>query len=105
METSLPGYREIKLNVLDSVGSRIRRGSGTETYIILYELLASLSCPDLKLINDRIHFGKDEKLGVGGKGRSIFDGDDGFYLLNRNKNNSISNSSPVFGSNLVVWGY
>ena len=51
VETSLPGYREIKLNVLDSVDSRIRRGLGTETFIILYEFLASLSCLDLNLIN------------------------------------------------------
>ena len=55
METSLPDYREIKLNVLDSVDSRIRRGFGTETFIVLYELLASLSCPELNLINIGIH--------------------------------------------------
>ena len=33
-----------------------------------------------------------------------FDGDDDFYLLNKNNNNSIS-SSPIFRSDLVVWGY
>ena len=68
MEEGLPGYEEIKFNVLDSVDSRIRKGFGTETFIILYEFLASLSCPELKLINNWIHFDKDEKLGVGGKG-------------------------------------
>ena len=44
----------------------------------------------------------NEKLGVGGKGSSIFDGDDDFYLLNKNNNNSISSSSPDFRSDLVV---
>ena len=55
METNLPDYRETKRNVLDSVNSRIRSDFGTETFIILYELLASLSCPELNLINIRIH--------------------------------------------------
>ena len=64
MEDGLPGYREIKFNVLDSVDSRIRKGFGTEIFI----LLASLSCPELNLINNWIHFDKDEKLGVGRKG-------------------------------------
>ena len=31
--------------------SRIRRDLGTETFIDLYKLLSSLSCPDLNLIN------------------------------------------------------
>ena len=31
--------------------SGIRRGLGTGTFINLYKLLASLSCPDLNLIN------------------------------------------------------
>ena len=34
----------------------------------------------------------------------MFDGDDDFYLLNKNNSNMIS-SSPVFRSDLVVWGY
>ena len=68
MEDSLPGYGEVKFNVLDSVDSRIGKGFGTETFFILNELLASLSCPELNLINNWIHFDKDEKLGVGGKG-------------------------------------
>ena len=33
-----------------------------------YINLSFLSCPDLNLINNWIHFDKDEKLGVGGKG-------------------------------------
>ena len=36
---------------LISPDSRIRRGLGTGTYIILYKLLASLLCPELNLIN------------------------------------------------------
>ena len=35
----------------------------------------------------------------------MFDGDDDFYLLNKNNRNIISSSSPVFRSDLVVWGY
>ena len=40
-----------------------------------------------------------------GKGGSIFDGDDDFYLLNKNNHNIINSSSPDFRSDLVVWGY
>ena len=36
---------------LISPDSRIRRGLGTGTVIILYKLLASLLCPELNLIN------------------------------------------------------
>ena len=46
-----------------------------------------------------------QKLGVEGKGWSIFDGDDDFHLLNKNNSNKINNSSPVFRSDLVVWVY
>ena len=69
MEDGLRGYGEIKFNVLDSVDSGIRKGFGTETFILLYELLDSLSCPELNLINNWINNNliKDEKLGVGGK--------------------------------------
>ena len=52
-----PAFRiteKSSLNVLDSADSRIRRGFGTETFLILYELLASLPCPELNLINIRI---------------------------------------------------
>ena len=58
----------------------------------------------MNLINNWIHFDKDEKLGVGGKGWSIFDGDDDFYLLNKNNSNKVNSSNPVFRSDLVVWG-
>ena len=58
----------------------------------------------MNLTDILISFDKDEVLGVGGKGLSIFDGDDDFYLLNKNNSNIIS-SSPVFRSDLVVWGY
>ena len=33
------------------------------------------------------------------------DGDDYFYLLNKNNSNIVNSSSPVFRSDLVVWGY
>ena len=36
---------------LISPDSGIRRGLGTGTFMILYKLLASLSCPELNLIN------------------------------------------------------
>ena len=35
----------------------------------------------------------------------MFDGDDAFYLLNKNNNNSINSSNPDFRSDLVVLGY
>ena len=41
VEDSLPDYGEIKINILDSVDSRIWKGFGTETFILLYKLLAS----------------------------------------------------------------
>ena len=34
-------YEEVKINELDSVDSRIRKGFGTGTFILLYKLLAS----------------------------------------------------------------
>ena len=48
MEDSLPDYEEIKINELDSVDSRIRKGFGTETFSLLYKILAS--CHVLNLI-------------------------------------------------------
>ena len=33
------------------------------------------------------------------------DGDDDFYLLNKNNRKIVNRSSPVFRSDLVVWGY
>ena len=39
-------------------GGRIRRGLGTGTFIVLYKFLASLLCPELNLINIRIHFAR-----------------------------------------------
>ena len=45
-----PAFRKEDKSLI-SPDSRIRRGLGTETYIVLYKLLASLLCPDLNLIN------------------------------------------------------
>ena len=45
-----PAFRKENKSLI-SPDSRIRRGLGTETFIDLYKLLASLSCPDLNLIN------------------------------------------------------
>ena len=43
------------------------RVSGLEL-LAFYINFSFLSCPELNLINNWIHFHKDEKLGVGGKG-------------------------------------
>ena len=45
-----PAFRKENKSLI-SPDSGIRRGLGTETLIDLYKLLASLSCPDLNLIN------------------------------------------------------
>ena len=45
-----PAFRKENKSLI-SPDSRIRRGLGTGTNSVLYKLLASLSCPDLNLIN------------------------------------------------------
>ena len=45
-----PAFRK-EVKSLISPDSRIRRGLGTGTFINLYIFLASLSCPELNLIN------------------------------------------------------
>ena len=45
-----PAFRKEDKGLI-SPDLRIRRGLGTEIFIDLYELLASLSCPDLNSIN------------------------------------------------------
>ena len=45
-----PAFRKENKSLI-SPDSGIRRGFGTETFINLYKLLASLLCPELNLIN------------------------------------------------------
>ena len=45
-----PAFRKEDKSLI-SPDSGIRRGLGTETFINLYKLLASLLCPELNLIN------------------------------------------------------
>ena len=74
-----------------SLDSRIRRGLGRETRIVFFKILFSWRCSELNSINIYLNsFSDHEKLGVEGKGLSIFDGDDVFCLLNKNNRNIIN---------------
>ena len=59
-----PAFRKENKSLI-SPDSGIRRGLGTGTFINLCKLLASLSCPDLNLINIWIHFARMRSLELG----------------------------------------
>ena len=78
----MSSLRERNKDVI-SPNSKIRRGLERELEHYFNKILASWRCPELNYQHLNL-FSDHEKLGLEGKGRSIFDGDDDFYLLNKN---------------------